>query len=269
MKGTDLMTSRIDLTIAALSTLLAVSMLPSFTGCSAADDYMEERKAVRAEKAEKAEADAKEEARLKAIQERDDRRAATEKAWSPSNDVPMYIEMPMAWFEETDAKMRETKKRLLDAQGVVAQMYGKYERMLKAGNEKQAGFAKLLSALEEARAKADASGYPVAAGHLFIESEKDLDEKISDVRAEMKTAHAFDVNDEAMFNACVEARKHARAILRQFDIDYAEFTRTWDKVKLMKKGQIRGDLVEEVKNILDKTQVYIEEWNNPDTLRQL
>ena len=238
-------------------------------GCSAADDYMEERKAAREEKVAKAEADAKEAARLKAIQERDDRRAATEKAWSPTNDIPMYVEMPMAWFEETDAKMRETKKRLLDAQGLVAQMYGKYERMLKAGNEKQAGFAKLLALVEQARTKAEANGYPVAAGHLYIESEEALDEKLAEIREEMKTAHAFEIKDEAMFNACVEARKHAKAILRQFDIDYAEFTRTWDKVKLMKKGEIRGDLAEEVKGILDRTNIFIEQWNNPDTLRKL
>lgn len=247
----------------------ASSSLPLLSGCSEAEDYMEERKEARKEKAAKAEADAKEEARLKAIQERDDRRAATEKAWSPTNDIPMYIEMPMAWFEETDAKMRDTKKRLLDAQGLVAQMYGKYERMLKSGNEKQAGFAKLLALVEQAREKAEKSGYPVAAGHLFLENEEDLEEKLADIREEMKSAHAFEVKDEAMFNACVEARKHARAILKQFDIDYAEFTRTWDKVKLMKKGEIRGDLAEEVKSILDRTNVFIEQWNNPDTLRKL
>ena len=249
--------------------MLVAWVFPFLFGCSAADDYMEERKAARKAKMEKAEADAKEEARLKAIQERDDRRAATEKAWSPTNDVPMYVEMPMAWFEETDVKMRETKKRLLDAQGLVAQMYGKYERMLKAGNEKQIGFANLLALVEKAGEKAEKSGYPVAAGHLFIESEEDLEQKLADIREEMRTAHAFEVKDEAMFNACVEARKHARAILKQFDIDYAEFTRTWDKVKLMKKGEIRGDLVEEVKNILDKTEIFIEQWNNPDTLRKL
>lgn len=257
------------------SVLTALAILPiaagllTLSGCSAAEDYMEERKAARAEKAAKAKADAEEVARMKAIQERDDRRAATEKAWSPTNDIPMYIEMPMAWFEETDAKMKDTKKRLLDAQGLVAQMYGRYERMLKTGNEKQVGFAKLLALVEQAREKAGQSGYPVAAGHLFIENEEDLEEKLADIRNEMNAAHAFEVKDEAMFNACIEARKHAKAILRQFDIDYAEFTRTWDKVKLMKKGEIRGDLVEEVKNILDKTQIYIEQWNNPDTLRKL
>lgn len=239
------------------------------SGCSAADDYMEERKAAREEKAAKAEADAKEEARRKGIQERDDRRAATEAAWSPTNPIPMYVEKPMAWFEETNAKLLETEKRLLDAQGLVAQMYGKYERMLKAGNEKQAGFAKLLALVEQAREKADKSGYPVAAGHLCIESEEDLEGKLAEIREEMKTAHAFEVKDEAMFNACIEARKHARAILKQFKIDYAEFTRTWDKVKLMKKGEIRGDLVEEVKNIRDRTEIFIDQWNNPDTLRKL
>ena len=98
---------------------------------------------------------------------------------------------------------------------------------------------------------------------------KRLEEKIADIREEMKTAHTFEVQDEAMFNACVEARRHARAILKQFDIDYAEFTRIWDKVKLIKKGEIRGDLVEEVKCILDRTSIFIEEWNNPDTLRKL
>jgi len=248
---------------------LAVSALPLLSGCSAADDYMEERKAARKAREEKAEADAKEEVRVKAVQERADRHAAAEKAWSPTNDIPMYIEMPMAWFEETDALMRETKKRLLDAQGLVAQMYGKYERMLKAGNEKQSGFARLLVLVEDAREKAEKSGYPVSAGHLFIESAEDLEQKLADIREEMKSAHVFEVKDEAMFNACVEARNHAKAILRQFDIDYAEFTRTWDKVKLMKKGEIRGDLVEEVKNIRDKTVIFIEQWNNPDTLRKL
>ena len=253
----------------AFAVAFAASAIPLLPGCSAADDYMEERKAAREEKAAKEKADAEEAARRKAIQDRKDKQAAIEKSWSPTNDVPMYIEMPMAWFEETDRKLLETKKRLLDAQGLVAQMYGRYERMLKAGNEKQAGFAKLLGLVEQARAKAESSGYPVAAGHLFIESEEDLDQKLADIREEMKTAHAFEVKDEAMFNACIEARKHAKAILRQFDIDYAEFSRTWDKVKLMKKGEIRGDLVEEVKSIRDKTDVFIERWNNPDTLRTL
>lgn len=248
---------------------LPFALTMTLTGCSAADDYMAEREAARKEKTAKAEADAKEEARQRAIQERDNRRATTEAAWSPTNPIPMYVEMPMAWFEETDVKLRDTKKRLLDAQGVVAQMYGKYERMLKSGNEKQAGFAKLLALVEQARTKAETSGYPVAAGHLFIENEEELEEKLSEIREEMKSAHAFEVKDEAMFNACVEARKHAKAILRQFDIDYAEFTRTWDKVKLMKKGEIRGDLAEEVKGILDKTTIFIEQWNNPDTLRKL
>ena len=257
-------------TIATICSLVFVSAaLFVVSGCSAADDYMEERKEARKEKNAKAEADAKEEARLKAIQERDDRRAATEKAWSPTNDIPMYIEMPMARFEETAASLTNTHKRLLDAQGLVAQMYGKYERMLKAGNEKQVGFARLLDLVEQARTKAEASGYPVAAGHLFIESEEDLEAKLADIREEMATAHTFEVKDEAMFNACIEARKHARAILKQFDIDYAEFMRTWDKVKLMKKGEIRGDLAEEVKSILDRTNVFIEQWNNPDTLRKL
>ena len=251
--------------VAAKSLALAAFL----AGCSAADDYMEERKAAQKAKVAKDEADAKEEARQRAIRERDDHRAATEKEWSPTNDIPMYVEMPMAWFEETDAKLRDTKKRLLDAQGLVAQMYGKYERMLKAGNEKQVGFAKLLALVEQAREMADKSGYPVAAGHLFIESEEDLEKKLAEIREEMKTAHAFEVRDEAMFNACIEARKHAKAILKQFDIDYAEFTRTWDKVKLMKKGEIRGDLAEEVKNILDRTTIFIEQWNNPDTLRKL
>ena len=266
------MKKRAKETHVAASAFTLAFAAPAFillAGCSAADDYMEERKNARQEKIEKAEADAKEQARLNAIQERDDRRAATEKAWSPTNDIPGYIEMPMAWFEETDAKLAETKKRLLDAQGLAAQMFGKYERMLKAGNEKQVGYAKLLSLVEQAREKAEESGYPVAAGHLFVESEEDLESKIADIREEMKTAHAFEVKDEAMFNACVEARKHARAILKQFDVDYAEFTRTWDKVKLMKKGEIRGDLVEEVENIRDRTDVFIEQWNNPDTLRKL
>ena len=238
-------------------------------GCSAADDYMEERKAAREEKAAKAKAEAEEAAKQKAIQDRNDRRAAVEKEWSPTNDIPMYVEMPMAWFEEMDGKMRDTKKRLLDAQGLVAQMYGRYERRLKEGNEKQAGYARLLGLVEQAREKAEKDGYPVAAGHFFIENEEDLEEKLADIREEMKTAHVFGVKDEAMFNACIEARKHAKAILKQFDIDYAEFTRVWDKVKLMKKGEIRGDLVEEIKGILDRTEVFVNQWNNPDTLRKL
>ena len=37
----------------------------------------------------------------------------------------------------------------------------------------------------------------------------------------------------------------------------------------MKKGEIRGDLVEEIKGILDRTEVFVNQWNNPDTLRKL
>lgn len=248
-----------------LGTLLAACGL----GCSAADEYMEERKAAREEKAARAKAEAEEAARQKAIQDKNDHRAAVEKEWSPTNDIPMYIEMPMAWFEETDRKMQDTYKRLLDAQGLVAQMYGRYERLLKEGNEKQAGYARLLGLVEQAREKAEANGYPVAAGHYFIESEADLEEKLSEIREEMKTARVFGTKDEAMFNACIEARRHAKAILKQFDIDYKEFTRTWDKVKLMKKGEIRGDLAEEIKGILDRTEVFVNQWNNPDTLRKI
>lgn len=230
---------------------------------------MEERKAARAEKTAKAKAEAEEAARQKAIQDRNDHRAAVEKEWSPTNDIPMYVEMPMAWFEEMDGKMRDTQKRLLDAQGVAAQMYGRYERRLKEGDEKQAGFARLLGLVEQAREKAESGGYPVAAGHLFIESADDLEEKLAGIREEMKTARVFGARDEAMFNACIEARKHSRAILKQFETDYREFTLVWDKVKLMKKGQIRGDLVEEIKNILDRTEIFVNQWNNPDTLRKL
>lgn len=249
--------------------VLGVLMAVSGWGCTAADDYMEERRALREEKAAKAKADAVEAAKQKTIQDRKDHQAAVEKEWSPTNDIPMYVEMPMAWFEEMDGKMRDTKKRLLDAQGLAAQMYGRYERRLKEGNEKQAGFARLLGMVEQARDKAAVSGYPVSAGHYFIESEEDLEQKLADIREEMATAHVFEVKDDAMFNACIEARKHAKAILKQFDIDYAEFTRTWDKVKLMKKGEIRGDLVEEVNSILDRTEVFVNQWNNPDTLRKL
>lgn len=249
--------------------LMSGMLLACVGGCSMANDYMEERKAAKEEKAAKAKLEAEEAARQKAIQDRNDLRSAVEKEWSPTNDIPMYVEMPMAWFVEMDEKMRNTKKRLLDAQGLVAQMYGRYERRLKEGNEKQEGFAKLLNLVEQAREKAAVSGYPVAAGHFFIESEADLEEKLSDIREEMKTAHVFEINDEAMFNACIEARKHAKAILKQFEIDYAEFTRTWDKVKLMKKGEIRGDLVEEIKGILDRTEIFVNKWNDPDTLRKL
>lgn len=254
---------------AIFAVLASVAAMVVSSGCSAADEYVEERKAAREEKAAKAKLEAEEVAKQKAIQDRKDHQAAVEKEWSPTNDIPMYVEMPMAWFEEMDGKMRDTKKRLLDAQGLVAQMYGRYERRLKEGNEKQAGFARLLGLLEQARDKAAVSGYPVSAGHYFIESEEDLEQKLADIREEMATAHVFDVKDEAMFNACIEARKHAKAILKQFDIDYAEFTRTWDKVKLMKKGEIRGDLVEEVNSIIDRTEVFVNQWNNPDTLRKL
>lgn len=248
-----------------LGTLLAVGGW----GCSAVDEYVEEWKASREEKAAKAKQAAEEAARQKAIQEKKDHQAAVEQAWSPTNPVPGEIEKPMAWFEEMDQKMKDTHKRLLDAQGLVAQMYGRYDRRLKEGNEKQAGFARLLELVEQAREKAEKTGYPVAAGHYVITGEEDLEQKLADIRAEMETAHLFEAEDQAMFNACIEARKHARDILRQFDIDYHEFQLVWDKVKLIKKGMIRGDLVEEIKNILDRTEIFVTQWNHPDTLRKL
>lgn len=248
-----------------LGTLLAVDGW----GCSAVDEYVEGRKAAREEKAEKARLAAEEAARQKAIQDKIDHRAAVEQAWSPTNPVSGEIEMPMAWFKEMDQKMYDTRKHLLDAQSLVAQMYGRYERKLKEGNEKQAGFVRLLELVEQAREKAEKTGYPVVAGHYVIKSEEDLDQKLADIHAEIKTVQDFNAEDEAMFNACIEARKHSRAIIRQFDIDYHEFTLVWDKVKLIKKGMIRGDLVEEIKNILDRTEVFVTQWNNPDTLRKL
>ena len=84
-------------------------------GCSAADDYMAERKAAREEKAAKAKADAEEAARARIAEERDARRAAQARENTVKDEVPLYVSNPSAWFHETDETLQEIRKRLVAA----------------------------------------------------------------------------------------------------------------------------------------------------------
>ena len=234
---------------------MAVALFLS--GCSAADDYMEERKAAREEKAEKAKAEAVETARQKAIQERDDRRAAQGREDTVKDDIPLSTGNPSAWFHETDETMKEIRKRLVAAISKMDQLVAKYEGKATDAADKTGGYPKLLEQLEAAKA---ADKWPVAVGKFFLDSAEKCDAKIAEVKTAAEKTSVTQIKEEAMLNGLRESAKAARVQLKAFDDDYAEFTRRWDMFRAGTLTGVPKELGAQVKDAIAVTKVHLDKW---------
>ncbi|MGN0853446.1 MAG: hypothetical protein ACI4Q3_08735 [Kiritimatiellia bacterium] len=189
------------------------------------------------------------------------KRDREEASYSKTNSAPLYIEKPMAWFQETNDQMIFTRKKLLEAQARISVIYGKYDRQIKAAGDKAKGYLDLLDKAEKTRAEGKAKGWPVAFDQWVIDDEAALDTKIAEINAAMGKNRVLSVEDMAMYNAAKKGLKTSRETLVRFDDAYLAFTRTWDKVKLGIFNGIPLELEKDVNTALDITQVFINEWN--------
>jgi hypothetical protein len=239
--------------------MLAGMMLLGGWGCSAADDYMEERKAAREEKAAKAKLEAEEAERARIAEERDARREAQGREDTVKDEVPLHAENPSAWFHETDETMKEIRKRLVAAISKLDQFVARYEGKTGAAAEKSAGYPALLEQLEAAKA---AGKWPVAVGKFFLDSEAKCDAKIAEVRAAAEKTSVASVKDEALLNGVKDAAAKARERLKAFDDDYAEFSRRWDMFRAGRLSGVPGELDAQVKDAMAVTKRFLEEWES-------
>lgn len=189
------------------------------------------------------------------------RRDAEEASYSKTNPAPLYVTKPMAWFKETDEKMRFTRQKLLEAQARISVIFGKYDRQVKASGDKSKGYLDLLEKAEKARTEGKANGWPVAFDQWVIDDEDALDAKIVEINTAMGKNRVLGVEDSAMYNAAKKGLKTSRESLVRFDDAYQKFTRTWDKVKLGQLGGIPVELEKDVNEAIDITQIFINEWN--------
>lgn len=191
--------------------------------------------------------------------------ALIEMEYSSTNNVPEYIEKPMAWFEKTNTKLLETRKRLVNVSVQLSRLEGEYGAKVHDSKRANSGYNELQNLLEKAREKAKIEGYPVVAAHYYIESEEQLNEILDQVKNSVGAVKKGSMKDEAIYNAIVQGKKKARENLVTFDSNYEEFKRSWDKAKIMKTGTIRMDLSKEMDDIASIAKALVEEWNNPDT----
>lgn len=237
-------------------TFLVAFCLMSFTcGCSDLEERFEEYKGERQE--------VKDSKSTQNNQEKKD--ALIEMEHSTTNNVPEYIEKPMAWFEKTNTKLLETRKRLVNVSVQLSRLEGEYSAKARDSKSANSGYNELQNLLEKAREKAKIEGYPVVAAHYYIESEEQLNEILAQVTNSVKTAEKGSEKDKAIYNAIVKGKKKARENLVTFDSKYEEFKRAWDKAKIMKTGTIRMELSKEMDDIASIAKALVEEWNNPDT----
>lgn len=238
---------------AVVSTILMV-------GCSA-DVEVDNSKRARAEPSTEEKVDPAEAKRRAEADALEAKRDAEEASYSATNAAPLYVTKPMAWFKETDEKMRFTRQKLLEAQARISVIFGKYDRQVKAGGDKPKGYLDLLEKAEKARAEGKANGWPVAFDQWVIDDEDTLDAKIAEINAAMGKSRVIGVEDMAMYNAAKKGLKTSRESLVRFDDAYTKFTRTWDKVKLGQLGGIPIELENDVNEAIDTTQIFINEWN--------
>ena len=227
------------------------------SGCSAADDYMEERKAAREEKAAKAKTDAEEAEHKRIADERDARREAQEREDTVKDDVPLHASNPSAWFHETDETMKEIRMRLVAAISKMDQMVAKYEGKAEDAAGKSGGYPRLLEQLEAAKS---ADKWPVAVGKFFLDSAEKCDAKIAEVKAAADKTAVSAVKDEALLNGVRESAKAARERLKAFDDDYAEFKRRWDMFRAGRLSGVPKELDAQVKEAMAVTKRVLEEW---------
>ncbi len=239
----------------ALSTLGVLAV----AGCSAADDYMEERKAAREEKAARAKADAEEATRKRLAEERDARREKQGREDTVKDDVPLHASNPSAWFHETDETMKEIRLRLVAAISKMDQFLARYEGKSADAAEKSAGYPKLIEQLEAAKA---ADKWPVAVGKFFLDSAEKCDAKIAEVKAASGKTSVAAVKNGAVLNGVQESAKAARTRLKEFDDDYAEFTRRWDMFRAGRLTGIPKEFDAQVKDAMAVTKRFLDEWES-------
>ena len=238
---------------------MALAGLPAGWGCSAADDYMDERKAAREEKAAKAKLEAEEAERARIAEERDARREAQGREDTVKDEVPLYASNPSAWFHETDATMKEIRQRLVAAISKLDQFVARYEGKAESAAGRSAGYPALLEQLEAAKA---AGKWPVAVGKFFLENEAKCAEKIAEVRAAAEKTSVAAVQDEAVLNGVRDAAAKARERLKAFDDDYAEFTRRWDMFRAGRLTGVPKELDGQVQDAMAVTKRFLEEWES-------
>ena len=239
---------------------LAVGLTVLTVGCSA-DVEVDNSKRSHEENAKSEEigpAEAKRRADAAALEAKRD---AEEASYSKTNAAPLYVTKPMAWFKETDEKMRFTRQKLLEAQARISVIFGKYDRQVKASGNKSKGYLDLLEKAEKARTEGKTNGWPVAFDQWVIDDEEALDAKIAEINTAMGKNRVLGVEDTAMYNAAKKGLKTSRESLVRFDDAYQKFTRTWDKVKLGQLGGIPVELEKDVNEAIDTTQIFINEWN--------
>ena len=239
--------------VAAVSTILMV-------GCSA-DVDVDNSKQSQSESSRKEKVDPAEAKRRAEADALEAKRDAEEASYSATNAAPLYVTKPMAWFKETDEKMRFTRQKLLEAQARISVIFGKYDRQVEAGGDKSKGYLDLLEKAEKARTEGKSNGWPVAFDQWVIDDEEALDAKIAEINVAMGKNRVLGVEDMAMYNAAKKGLKTSRESLVRFDDAYAKFTRTWDKVKLGQLGGIPIELEKDVNEAIDTTQIFINEWN--------
>lgn len=243
----------------AFAVAFAASATPFLSGCSAADDYMEERKAAREEKAAKEKAEAEEAERRRVAEEQDARRAAQGREDTVKDDVPLHASNPSAWFHETDETMKEIRKRLVAAISKMDQLVAKYEGKASDAAGKQDGYPKLLEQLEAAKA---ADKWPVAVGKFFLDSAEKCDAKIAEVKAAAEKTRLANIKDATVLNGVKEGAKAARERLKAFDDDYAEFARRWDMFRAKTLSGVPKELDAQVKDAIAVTKRFLEEWES-------
>ena len=239
---------------------LAVGMTVLMIGCSA-DVEVDNSKRLHEEGARSERTDPSEARRRADAAALEARRDAEEAAYSKTNAAPLYVTKPMAWFKETDEKMRFTRQKLLEAQARISVIFGKYHRQVKASGDKSKGYLDLLDKAEKARTEGKTNGWPVAFDQWVIDDEEALDAKIAEINTAMGKNRVLGVEDTAMYNAAKKGLKTSRESLVRFDDAYQKFTRTWDKVKLGQLGGIPVELEKDVNEAIDITQIFINEWN--------
>lgn len=247
----------------AMNKLILGSMIGSalmVAGCSADVEVNNSRRS-RGSDAEEEKVDPAEAKRREDAAAREAKRDAEEASYSTTNAAPLYVTRPMAWFKETDERMRFTRQKLLEAQARISVIYGKYDRQVRASGDKAKGYLDLIEKAEKARVEGQKNGWPVAFDQWVIDDEEALDAKIAEINTAMGRNRVLGVEDTAMYNAAKKGLKASRESLVRFDDAYQKFTRTWDKVKLGQLGGIPVELEKEVNEAIDTTQVFINEWN--------
>ena len=238
---------------------MALAGMSAVWGCSAADDYMEERKAAREEKAAKAKLEAEEAQRARIAEERDARREAQGREDTVKDEVPLHASNPSAWFHETDETMKEIRQRLVAAISKMDQFVARYEGKAADAAGKQDGYPKLLEQLEAAKA---AGKWPAAVGKFFLDSEEKCDAKIAEVKAAAEKTSVAAVKDTAVLNGVKDGAKLARERLKAFDDDYAEFTRRWDMFRAGRLTGVPKELDGQVQDAMAVTKRFLEEWES-------